>query len=510
MNRTERGALGSRKAKHKRVRLLLLALLFLVATWQPLHAQREPKLLTLEECIDYAREYSANALMARQTFLAAYWRYRSYRAELLPSLRFEGTLPSFNRSLSRYQLPDGSYKYIENNASTLEGALLLSQRIGWTGTRLFLRTSAERHDLLGKQITTDYMTTPVLVGLEHSVFGINDLKWKRKIEPKRYEEEKRVYLQNIEKVTQEAIDLFFNLLFAQQRLSIARMNRANADTLYRIAKGRYNIGTIAENDLLQVELDLLNQTNSVSEGELSLQNAQFQLLTFLGLKESYDLHPLPPKPYVGDTLNYSQVLELARQNNPTPLRLQIQKLEVEQEVAAAKSERGIQLNVSASYGLTQQASTYWAAYQNPLDQQGVSLNVSIPIIDWGQGAGRLKIARSNRELAEVRTQKALREFEQQVFLQVMRYNRLSDMLRIASKADTIAQNRFNITKQRFLIGKIGVLDLDNAQGDRDNARMNFWQAIRNSWISYYELRELTLFDPETNQSLPFDFQMLLK
>ena len=122
----------------------------------------------------------------------------------------------------------------------------------------------------------------------------------------------------------------------------------------------------------------------------------------------------------------------------------------------------------------------------------------------------MKIARSNRELTEVRTQKALHEFEQQVFLQVMRYNRLPNLLRVATKADTIAQNRFNITKQRFLIGKIGLLDLDKAQGDRDNARMNYWQAIRNSWITYYELRELTLYDPKTRQPISFDFEMLLK
>ena len=430
-------------------------------------AQREKKELTLNECVVYAREYSASALMARQTFLSAYWRYRSYQAEFLPSLRFEGTPPSFNRRLARYQLPDGSYKYIQENASTLSGALLLSQRIGWTGTRLFLRTSAERHDLFGERASTDYMTTPVQVGL-------------------------------------------FNLLFAQQRLIAARLNRANADTLYRIAKGRYNIGTIAENDLLQMELDLLNETNSESEEEVNLQHAQFQLLTYLGLKSSYDLRPIPPAPYTGDTLSYPQMLELARQNNPTPLRLQIQNIEAEQGVAEARSEQGFQLNLSASYGLTQQAANLPDAYRTPLDQQGVALNVAIPILDWGQGAGRLKIARSNRELTVVRSQKALYEFEQQVFLQVMRYNRLNDVLRVASKADTIAQNRFNITKQRFLIGKIGVLDLDKAQSDRDDARMSYWQAIRSSWIAYYQLRELTLFDPQSKQPLPLDFQTLLR
>ena len=52
---------------------LLVVTFFTIVAGLPfkLFAQREPKPLTLDECIVYAREYSASALMARQTFLAA-------------------------------------------------------------------------------------------------------------------------------------------------------------------------------------------------------------------------------------------------------------------------------------------------------------------------------------------------------------------------------------------------------------------------------------------------------
>ena len=495
---------------------LALAIIWgsLTCTLSVARAQSSPlpiaQSLTLQECITLAQEYSASALIARQTFLAAYWRYRAYRAEYLPSLRAEGTVPVFHRRLSRYQLASGDYTYLRENANTFSARLSLQQNVGTTGTRLFLRSSLERHDLLGQRRTTDYVALPVQLGIEHNFFALNTLRWKSKLEPKRYEEAKRIYLQTIEQLAQDGTERFFNLLFAQQRLATAQLNRANADTLFQIAKGRYNIGTIAENDLLQMELNLLKETNSVSEGEVNLRNAQLQLCTFLGLQQEIDWRPLPPVPYTGDTVGYPQMLAYARQYNPTPLRLELQTTEAAQGIAEAKAARGFQLNVSASYGLTQQGKNLGEAYQSPLDQQGVSINVAIPILDWGQGEGRLRMARSNYELAQVRAQQMHHEFEQQLFLQVMRYNRQPTLLYIAAKADTIAQNRFRIAKQRFLIGKISVLDLDKAQIDRDEANSTYLRAVRDSWLTYYQLRAITLVDPKRALPLTTDFEKLLR
>ena len=53
----------------------------------------------------------------------------------------------------------------------------------------------------------------------------------------------------LELVASETSTLFFNLATAQTNLDIATYNYASADTLYRYAEGRYNIGTITENEI---------------------------------------------------------------------------------------------------------------------------------------------------------------------------------------------------------------------------------------------------------------------
>ncbi len=75
--------------------------------------------------------------------------------------------------------------------------------------------------------------------------------------------------------------IFSTLLTAQGQLQIAEINLANYDTLYRIAKGRYNMGTIAENELLQLELNLLKSKSETDKCKgLKLKNAMFRLKIF--------------------------------------------------------------------------------------------------------------------------------------------------------------------------------------------------------------------------------------
>ena len=41
---------------------------------------------------------------------------------------------------------------------------------------------------------SSYKSTPVVVGYEQDLFGFNDLKWERRIEPIKYEEAKKTYI----------------------------------------------------------------------------------------------------------------------------------------------------------------------------------------------------------------------------------------------------------------------------------------------------------------------------
>jgi outer membrane protein TolC len=91
----------------------------------------------------------------------------------------------------------------------------------------------------------------------------------------------------------------------------------------------------------------------------------------------------------------------------------------------------------------------------------------------------------------------------------MQFNLQEAQLQLAAKADNIGQSRYNVTKERFLIGKIDVLELNIAQTERDNAKTRYISAMRNYWQFYYEMRRLTQYDFINSNPIEVEFESLI-
>lgn len=491
------------------VRLLFFALLL---TGVEAAAQTTRKSLSMNEVIEIATSQAPDAIAARHRFRASYWSYRSFKANYLPSLSFgSSAMPRFDRAYDRqvdYQTGDDVY--VERQNLYLQGGFTARQNIGLTGGSISLSSSLERSERMGENGVETYVSTPFSIGFTQQLFAFNRLRWDKEIEPLRYEEAKKNYIVSMEQVSARALSYFFDLALAQINLLIEQTNYQNSDTLYQLSKGRYNIGVIAENELLQMELRFMNASSALNRARVDLESRKSQLRSFLGYNENVDIE-LMIEPQIPElTVDYEQALQLALENNPDIIGLNRQLKEAQRSVAQAKSQRGLNATLSASFGLTQQAQRFGDVYNQPNDQQRVSISLNVPIIDWGLGRGTYKMAQSNQELIETTVEQERIDFEQNVFLQVMQFNMQDDQLRIAAKADTIAQRSYEVTKQRYLIGKVTVTDLNIADTDKDASRRDYISALRTYWTSFFTLRRISLFDFEAGKPLTDDFEKLVE
>ncbi len=496
----------------KRIILFLLPVLFFITTIDEANTQTL-KRLTLHQVLQLARDQSPDAILAKHRFRGNYWQYRTFKAKYRPSLNLSGDIPRYSH---RYTLiPDpatGKYNYIETNSVQSSLELGLRQNIGFTGGTISLTTDLQRNDEIGDDPSTEYVSTPLSIRYQQSISTYNPLKWEKRIEPLAYEEAKKNYINSIEIVHRQAVNLFFNLALAQLNINISGVNYSNADTLYQIAQGRYNIGTIAEDELLQMELRLLNAGTELNQAGINLQISEFQLRSFLGFNETVKLELVIPSEIPELEVDVEKAVEEARANNPEILSLERQLLEAAQSVAEAKSQKGLTADLFASFGLTKQSEEGLPeAYQSPYNQtQVVNVGFEMPILDWGLGRGRYRMAQSEEEVVRTQVQQAQIDFEQNIFLNVMEFNLQDDQLMIAAKADTIAQKRYDVTKQRFYIGKIDVTDLNIADSEKDVAKRGYISALRNYWTSFYDVRRLTLYDFVEDEVLTADFDTLVE
>ncbi len=473
--------------------------------------------LTLDEVLELARTQSPEAIRARNSYQVSYWTYRAYKANFLPKLSLTSDLPQFSRQIIDVtsidpETGEAQHNYTSEFYNNFSGGLTLEQNLP-TGGRVSINTALQRTDRFrgdfSNHISTEYLSTALSVRLSQSIFGVNEMKWDRKIEPLKYEEAKRTYIENMESLSQRAIQYFFNLAIAQQNLAISEFNHANNDTLYRISAGRYELGTIGENDLLQSELAFQKALSTMNDNRLTLENAENRLRSFLGFNDRASVEIVIPEDTPQVILDLEQVLQLAFANNPDMIGYERQIIEAQKNVSQQKANRGFSANLNVVFGLNQQAETIQYAYQDPRNMQTLSIGLNIPILDWGRGKGMVKMAESNEELVRRQVEQSRLDFEQDLILNVKQFNMQEQQFRIASKSDTIAQKRYEVAKQRYLIDKITVTDMNNAQIDRDESRIGYVQALYNYWRYYYQIRGITQYDFIKNERLGADFDALV-
>lgn len=464
--------------------------------------------LDLESSLSKAQQNSSAAMAAKNRFTAAHWRYRMYKADYRPSLSLNGTFANLDRAFYKITLPDGSDAFRNRSQMVNNASLLLNQNIGLTGGSVFLSSGLQRIDLFNQQNNPiSYLSNPISVGIQQSISGYNELHWKKRIEPLYYKEALQQYVQEVEDVNLQTVSLYFDVLVAESNYNTALQNKANNDTLYKIGQGRYRLGKIAENELLQLELNLLNTGLEIQQAGISLNAAEARFKSFIGLNANDSI--LLEIPVLSDTVKVlvSDALTKAKIYNPATLNMQRKKLEAEQNVAEAKGRSGLQGNITAQFGLNQNAYTLPGVYKNPTDQEQFLLGIQIPIVDWGKAKGTVEMAKAQQELNRLVIKQQQTDFEQDVMLQTAEFNLQGNQLMISKKANEVGERNYYIAGQRYLLGKIGITDLNIAQQNRDAARGAYLQVIRNYWISYYKLRKITLYDFEKNQALENEVKM---
>lgn len=471
--------------------------------------------LTFDQVIKYSEEQSPNAYIAQHRFRASYWQYRTFVAQYRPSLTLSGTTPSYSTEYNRvYNSVTKQYEYISKNLIQNLAQLSLSQNIGPTGGEISLNSNLTLENNLEENTlakgSRNYITVPLSVRLDQPIFRYNSLKWQRKIEPIRYNAAKKTFLESIEAVHQQAVNFFFSLATAQINREIAAMNYSNADTLWEMAQGRFKLGTIAQDELLQMQLSWLNAETARKEAEMNYRDREIRLRSFLGFNENVRIKLILPTTVPDLQVDMQEVLDLARNNNPELITQQISLLTAQSSVAQAKAEKGLNANLVASYGLRDQDPAFRYAYMQSNKQQSIRLGLTVPILDWGLGRGRYKMAQSSMQLAEVQYKQALTDFEQNLMLDVEQFNLQSEQVAIAAKSDTVARTMFEVTKQRFYIGRISVLELNNADSRKDQNRRAYVQSLQNYWSYFYNMRRLALYDFINRKPLETDYEKLLE
>lgn len=480
-------------------------------------------LLTLNDALKLAEEQSLQNFLNKHYYLADYWAYKSYKADYLPSLSFNSNPVTFlNVSQLRYNSISNLDEFVRTKNLGSYLGLDLSQKISATGGTFSAQSDLNRIQNFGNNNNNNnnfsqYSSQPIKIQYRQELFGFNEMKWQKKIEPIKYEKAKKEYLESTESLYLTTTSLFFNLLKIIAQKEISETNIENSTNLLKIAEKRFELGAISREELLDMRLSVNNLKIELEEVNLYFRERKEQFLNYLMLPIDTDIEIVVPNKLILNEVNIQLVLEKAIENNPKIMQIEQTLLENERNVEQANKGRHFRADLDLSYGISRDdgnpknSGNLYNVYTPDFeDYQKISVGINIPILDWGRNKGRYQMAKSQQKIAQTSTQQTLQQFKQSAITQAITFNIQKSKVESAAISDTLANESYHLTMERFKTGQSDVLRLTSSQKAKDNAQLQYINALSDYWYYYFTIRKLTLFNFENNEDIMFDEDKLIK
>jgi len=291
---------------------------------------------------------------------------------------------------------------------------------------------------------------------------------------------------------------YYGLLIAQRKYSTAQQAVDQAQRALTITQDLERGGEVAHSDVVKSQLQLNLQQQALREAMLAMETSRLDLAVLLyrdfnenfSVVDDLDLAPaLPP---------LAEVQTLAARENPM-LRAAMEALRAARlDISIARQAYLPTLSADFIEGIEANAfalSSTQAAYPKigPVPNLGyfVTLNLNIPVWDWGVRRSKVRQAELKQEQANVELSAAQRGLVKnlQAFYDEARAAR--DQMDLLRSAVDLASESLRLTLARYQAGEATILELVDAQTALTQARNAYDDGILRYRVALSNLQTLT-------------------
>gem|GEM_PF-991329 len=469
--------------------LLTLLLPLLLCT-----SGRAQETITLEVLQQQAAQTAIEVLIARQQLQAATLEFSAFEASQKPRIDLVANLPNYFRTSTEVTQNDGTVAFREIELNNSFVGLFATQAIAATGGTISLESRLQRTDNLVLD-NKFYNGSPIRLFYRQPILAFNPFKWDKKLLPLAQTVSERELAAARAGAALTATDRFFDLVSADQERGIAEVNKAANEQLFTVAKERYELGKINRGDLVQLQLELTSAEQNLLRAKRLVLAASAAIYRLLG--KAYDLillRPDLPLTQVQSEVDEQRARQLMASRRPEILAAQQRTLEAEREEDRIRRDLGPRIDLEAGFGFVRNDIELSPIYTDPQNERILSVNLSLPILDWGQRKALTKRAASSRELAVEIARRTELELGTELVQLLEQWKTVQEELRLATAIKDLANERFDINRESYELGAIPLAQLTQAQQFRDQNTRAYADTLRAYWFTYASLARLTLWD----------------
>jgi outer membrane protein TolC len=291
---------------------------------------------------------------------------------------------------------------------------------------------------------------------------------------------------------------YYALVTAQRKYATAQQAAQQAQRFLTTTRQQQQLGQVARADSIKAELAFQQQQQAFRDALVGMDNARLTLavLLFPDLTENFsvvdDLATVPPLP------TFNDVRELAVRNNPDIAAADATLRAAGHDVAIARNAFYPALSIEGVYGIE---ANQFALHSIVLDRPDVgeiptlgwflTVNLTVPVWDWGAMRGKLHQAEAKQSEARV----VLSQTQRQLIANLYSMYNGSQAARTAvdelQHVSDLAAESLRLTALRYEAGESTALEVVDAQNTLVQARNAYDDAQVRYRVALAELQTLT-------------------
>ncbi len=290
-------------------------------------------------------------------------------------------------------------------------------------------------------------------------------------------------------LVESTVEAYYGLVLATARRQAAEQSLGAAQEFERITAMLFSGGEVAQVDVTRARLQTIQRRDDLEKARADEAVASGGVRVLIG----YDFQrPLT-------TINLATALPVASEidrytdqmvsTRPEFAQFEAQRRAAEQDIRIARADRRPALSYTVNGGFDTDSVKL-----NRLKQHtgvAATINLTIPIFDWGASKSRERQARLRLQLTESTNALARRGFIQQFY--AARAQALSAAVRIREAGAGVrdAENNLSASIARYRAGEAQIIEVTDAQTTLATQRTALYQAIFDYQTALARLRQAT-------------------
>jgi len=335
---------------------LLFVVLYIVALFKT--TAQSSFYLSISKVVDTLSLDSPEAKIKRMGFENELLQFENYKKSFLPSVSLSLSPVSFNRSIVKLQqATDGLYNYVEDYSSSSSAGITIQQKVLLTGGTFSAYSSLNYLSELS-QNSHSFSATPFAISYSQQLFGDRKImQFEKTIEYKKHEESIKNYCLSVSGIQQKALSLFLDAFLASLEKTLSSSNRLATDSLYSMAKVKYENRRMTELNFKQIELQATNNEYFEENATKNYEDAVRTLMIYLDIPISGNFNELiieAPEFALPLKINSENVKYNIEKNNPALLSRDIRRLEAQKDLYSSEIQNRFNASINLSYGVASQ------------------------------------------------------------------------------------------------------------------------------------------------------------